>query len=294
MLYEDSVLGVIVLAKLGLNQFTADDLRLLEIYASIAAQAMANADATEQLHAQSEALARQVSSQRELLRVTESILGTLDTTVVLQQIADSLNTLLPFDNICVDVYDDDAGTLRPIFSHGIHADRYLAATIPAGAGIGNVVLHTGEAELIQDQLVDERVLDFAGTGRIAGARIVAPLRRADGVTGVLTVERLGAESGFSDDEFELVKLFAAHVSIALRNAAQHRAVELTRRSPDRPVESRRPDRAPGAPRRAPRAVRHADGRSRPVQGIQRPERSSGRQRHAPACRRPLARILPRQ
>ena len=39
MLYEDEVIGVIVLAKLGLNQFSADDLRLLEIYASIAAQA---------------------------------------------------------------------------------------------------------------------------------------------------------------------------------------------------------------------------------------------------------------
>ena len=74
MLYEDEVIGVIVLAKLGLSQFTADDLRLLEIYASIAAQAMANADATETMSAQSATLERQLNSQRELLRVTESIL----------------------------------------------------------------------------------------------------------------------------------------------------------------------------------------------------------------------------
>ena len=44
MLYEDRVLGVIVLSKLGVDQFTGDDLRYLEIYASIAAQAMANAE----------------------------------------------------------------------------------------------------------------------------------------------------------------------------------------------------------------------------------------------------------
>ena len=47
LVYEDRVLGVIVLSKLGLRQFSDDDLRLLVIYASLAAQAMANADTTE-------------------------------------------------------------------------------------------------------------------------------------------------------------------------------------------------------------------------------------------------------
>ena len=46
MLFEEEVLGVVVLSKLGLDQFSDDDLRLLVIYASFAAQAMANADAT--------------------------------------------------------------------------------------------------------------------------------------------------------------------------------------------------------------------------------------------------------
>ena len=46
MIFEDQVLGVLVLSKLGLHQFSDDDLRLLVIYASFAAQAIANADAT--------------------------------------------------------------------------------------------------------------------------------------------------------------------------------------------------------------------------------------------------------
>ena len=37
MIFDDQVLGVLVLSKLGLDQFTADDLRLLVIYASFAA-----------------------------------------------------------------------------------------------------------------------------------------------------------------------------------------------------------------------------------------------------------------
>ena len=80
MLFEDQVLGVLVLSKLGLHQFSDDDLRLLVIYASFAAQAFSNADATEKLRAQSDALERQLENQRRLLQVTESILTTLDPT----------------------------------------------------------------------------------------------------------------------------------------------------------------------------------------------------------------------
>ena len=61
MLFEDEVLGVLVLSKLGLHQFRDDDLRLLVIYASFAAQAMANADTTERLREQSAALERQLA-----------------------------------------------------------------------------------------------------------------------------------------------------------------------------------------------------------------------------------------
>ena len=226
MLYEDEVIGVIVLAKLGINQFTGDDLRLLEIYAAIAAQAMANADATGQLREQSQKLSSQVNSQRELLRVTESILGTLDTQVLLEEIAESLDSLLRVDNICVDIHDQAARMLRPIFARGIHSRDFLAATIPDDQGAGGYVLKTGEPLLVQDEMADDRVAHFDSLGPVAGALIVAPLRSGDGVQGLLTIERLGEGAQFADEEFDLVKLFAAHVSIALRNAATHRAVEL--------------------------------------------------------------------
>ena len=62
----------------GCASSAQDDLRLLEIYASFAAQAMANADATERLREQSAALEQKVRGQRELLQITESILTTLD------------------------------------------------------------------------------------------------------------------------------------------------------------------------------------------------------------------------
>src|SRR3990172_13117639 len=97
-IYEERVIGVIVLSKLGLHQFTEDDLRLLVIYASFAAQAMANAAMTEQLRDQSVALARQLRLQRELLALTESLLTSMDHRAILEQVGERPGPPVPADN----------------------------------------------------------------------------------------------------------------------------------------------------------------------------------------------------
>jgi diguanylate cyclase (GGDEF)-like protein/excisionase family DNA binding protein len=231
MVFEDQVLGVLVLAKLGLNQFTEDDLRLLVIYASFAAQAMANADATALLREKSEALERQLRSQRELVLITESILTTLDPRAVLDQIADLLERLVGFDNISIEVYDRATRKLRPLTARGVNAEDYLQEWEAGEAGLATWAIEHNEAALVVDQYDDPRVQHFA-SGPIHGGLVVVPLRGRQGVTGVLTVERLGEGNTFTDDEFDLVKLFAAQVSIALQNAEVYRAVEIRARTDD--------------------------------------------------------------
>ena len=53
MLFEGRSVGVIVLSKLGLDQFSQDDLQTMTIFAGYAAQAVANASAYERLELQS-------------------------------------------------------------------------------------------------------------------------------------------------------------------------------------------------------------------------------------------------
>lgn len=232
MVFEDRVLGVLVLSKLGLGQFTEDDLRLLVIYASFAAQAMANADATEMLRSQSGALERQLSSQRILLQITKSILGTLDPRAILDQIADRLAPLVRYDNLSIEVFDRGTQMLRPLTAKGIHAREFLEPWKVGEHGIATWVLEHNEPQLIDDETADQRVLQFEATGPIEGSLIVVPIRGREGATGVLTLERLGREDEFTREEFELVQLFAAHVSIALQNAEIHSAVEDRARTDD--------------------------------------------------------------
>jgi diguanylate cyclase (GGDEF)-like protein/excisionase family DNA binding protein len=232
MVFDDQVLGVLVLSKLGLDQFSDDDLRLLEIYASFAAQAFVNADSTKLLWERSAALERQLRNQRELLQITESILTTLDPVGVLDKITDRLGNLVSYDNISIEVYDRRANVLTPLTARGVNADDYLQPWEPGETGVATWVLQHNEPQLVIDELEDPRVLQFDSTGPVDGSLIVVPLRGREGVAGVLTLERLGREDRFNEEDFELVKLFAAQVSIALNNAEIHRAVELRARSDD--------------------------------------------------------------
>ena len=223
MLFEDEVLGVLVLSKLGLRQFRQDDLRLLEIYASFAAQAMANADATERLREKSAALEQKVRGQRELLQITESILTTLDPPVLLGTIADRLGELIGSDNVAIELIDDDRGGLSPVVARGVDAEYYLRPWDPGEAGLATWVLEHNEPVRVDDEFDDVRVLQ-PETGPIHGSLVCVPLRAREGAIGVLTLERIGEGRVFSDDEFELVQLFAAQASIALQNAEVHVAV----------------------------------------------------------------------
>lgn len=231
MIFDDQILGVLVLSKLGLDRFTDDDLRLLVIYASFAAQAMANADTTERLREQTLALEQQLRGQRELLHITESILTTLDARGVLERITDRLGGLIECDNVAIEVIDPTTRLLTPVTARGIHATQYLEPWGPGEEGIATWVVEHNEPVFIRDERADPRVNQFREElGPMDGSLMVVPLRSRGGAIGVLMIERLGLANTFSPEEFELVQLFAAQVSIALQNAEVFQAVEIRART----------------------------------------------------------------
>ncbi len=225
MVHEGACLGVVVLAYGALRHFTEDDLRLLVIYASFAAQAMANADATERLREQADKLERQLRAQRELLGTTEAMLTTLDAGAVLDQITNRLGALIACDNMAIEVVDRQTGLLKPLTARGIHQEDYLQPWALGEHGVAPWVVEHNEPVLIEDQLSDPRVNQFRSPP-VEGSLIVVPLLGPKSAAGVLTLERLGRERPFTTEEFDLVKLFAGQVSIALRNAEVFQAVEV--------------------------------------------------------------------
>ena len=194
MIFEDQVLGVLVLSKLGLHQFSDDDLRLLVIYASFAAQAFANADATDRLRAQSEALERQLANQRGLLQVTESILTTLDPRAILDQVADRLVRPRRLRQH----RDRDrrpADRTPPAADRPRHPRRRVHGAVGARRGgprdVGRRPQRAGPRPRRAERSAGQ---PLPATDAMDGSLICVPLRGRDGATGVLTLERLGARA----------------------------------------------------------------------------------------------------
>jgi diguanylate cyclase (GGDEF)-like protein/excisionase family DNA binding protein len=225
MLYEGRAIGVIVLSQLGFNRFTNDDLQTMSIFAGYAAQAMANATTYEQLLAQSSELARRADSQRRLLEINERLLATLDQAGVLETIADGLRDVVAYDNLSIYRADHQARVMQPVLTREQHADEVGSYAIPFGRGLMGWAVHHTQPILANDALSDPRALQIPGTPADAEAVVVVPLIADGEVLGALNVSRVGGpEVYFSASDFELVQLFAAQASIALRNADAHHAM----------------------------------------------------------------------
>jgi diguanylate cyclase (GGDEF)-like protein len=166
-----------------------------------------------------------LTSQRRLLEVNERLLSTLDPEAVLGLIADALKPVLAYDNLTIYRVDRGAGVLRPVLARDRFADLILGSTFSLDTGVTGWVVQHGEAQCVNDILLDPRAATIPGTPDEPESLIVVPLLARGEVAGTLNVGRMGkAEAHFSPGEFELARLFAGQASIALQNAETHRAM----------------------------------------------------------------------
>jgi len=225
--FEDRVHGVIVISASGRDRFGRDDETTLTIFASYAAQAIVNTDHLDQLDRQRRELEHQLASQRRLLEVNERLISTRDPKGILEMIADSLKTIVPYDSLTIYRCDFEAGVRRAVVARDRFAQVILDYPAPLGTGISGWVVDHGEGVLSNTAHLDPRSVQIPGTPFEPESMIVVPVRVAGEVIGTLNVGRMGEqEAYFSQNEFELVQLFAGQASLALENAEVHGAVTV--------------------------------------------------------------------
>jgi diguanylate cyclase (GGDEF)-like protein/excisionase family DNA binding protein len=225
MLFEGRAVGVVALSKLGRDQFSNDDLQTMTIFAGYAAQAIANASAYERMELQSTELARQLQSQRRLLEINERLLSTLDQQHVLETIADGLRSVVHYDNLSIYRADPENRILVPVLTRERHAEQVMAYIVPFGRGLMGWATDHMEPVLANDALNDPRSVQIPGTPADPEALAVVPLISGGEVIGCMNISRVGGPGNyFSENDFELIKLFAGQGAIALRNADTHHAM----------------------------------------------------------------------
>jgi len=225
--FEDHVHGVIVLSAIGRDRFGPEDETTLTIFAGYAAQAIVNTTQLDQLDRQRRELEHQLASQRRLLEVNERLISTRDPKGVLEMIADALKAIVPYDALTIYRCDFEAGVRRAVVARDRFSEVILDYAGPIEVGISGWVIANGEGVLANDALGDPRSVQIPGTPSEPEAMIVVPVRVAGAVVGTLNVARMGGEEAyFSQNEFELVQLFAGQASLALENAEAHGAVTV--------------------------------------------------------------------
>jgi diguanylate cyclase (GGDEF)-like protein len=227
MTFEGKVRGLIVASRIGQNGFTADDKMTLTIFAGAAGQALVNAERVEQLRLQQAELEHQLVSQRRLLAVNERLLSTLDPSGVLDLIADSLKTVVAYDSLTIYRVDLERQVRRPVIARDRFAELILNFEAPLGMGLTGWAVDHREPVLANDAHLDPRSVQIPGTPFEPESMIIVPLMADGEVLGTLNIGRMGAiDIHYSQNEFELTKLFAAQAAIALRNAEAHDVVKV--------------------------------------------------------------------
>lgn len=253
MAYGDEVHGVLVVSKAGAGRYDREDEQALSIFGRYAGQAIVNAGNIERLEHQQMTLERQLAGERRLLDVSEQLVSTLDPRQVLEQIADTIGSVVHYDRLTIYRHDRESGGIEPVlsransgaapvsdaarhaFDEGLtswvigRGDAVCANDVAEGvlAGALEGTLELGIARLaaaITDGTHRDRQAPAEGqtAGRVSQNIIVVPLRVHGEVVGSLNLARVGgAEAHFSEPEFELSKLFAGQASIALQNAEAH-------------------------------------------------------------------------
>ena len=227
MKFEDRVHGVVVVSRLGQDRFGPDDETTLSIFAGAAAQALVNAERLEQLRQQQAELEHQLVSQRRLMAVNEQLLSTLDPKGVLELIADSLKSVVTYDSLTIYRIDREKGVRRPVIARDRFAELILGYDAPLGTGLTGWAVDMREPIMANDAHMDSRSIQIPGTPFEPESMVIVPLMGDGEVLGTLNIGRMGGpEAHYSQNEFELTKLFAAQAAIALRNADAHDEVKV--------------------------------------------------------------------
>jgi diguanylate cyclase (GGDEF)-like protein len=221
MRHERAVIGVIVLARIGIGTFDEDDLRLLQIVSDQAAVAIENA----RLLAGRDRLVRELEALLDISQATQVAEDEAGLAVLLSE---KLARASGSEGCIVSRLDEGSTLLRTLGVHGVKgvAASYDVFDYP----LTRRVLRTGTTELVQTDAPDSdpaegRLLNAMG----AKTLLMLPLTAGGRTVGLVELFWLSAKRGFQGSEMEVLRTMANQAATVLENA---RLMEQLRQAAD--------------------------------------------------------------
>ena len=208
---EGRVIGVVVLARLGLDRFSDDELRLLGVLADQAAVAIENA----RLLGERERHVRELAA---LLDISQAGGHATDELELAGVLATKLRDAARMDACLISRWDEQTGQLIQLGASGRGVDG-PARDLATHRAARQVLLN--DAPLVLDPVVDE--LEPAELARLAelggAAALLLPLSTGGRVTGLVELVSHHGGRRFDDGEMALLRTMANQTAGVLENAS---------------------------------------------------------------------------
>ena len=184
------------------------------------------ADSLQRREDEAKAAIEDLQSQRErqnaLHEVNLAITSTLDFTVILTDLLEKLDLLLPYSAATVQLYDQDAGRLEPIASRNVDEKEWKSIQKElqwkTGLGLPNVVFESAAPLVVANAQIDPRTMDpvfFRQHGFVSYLGV--PLIAKGETLGVLSFYTK-KEHRFSRQEIDFLSVLASQAAIAIYNS----------------------------------------------------------------------------
>jgi diguanylate cyclase (GGDEF)-like protein len=212
--FGSRVIGVIVISKLGLNQFDEDDLRVLEVLAGHASVALENARLYE-------AQRREAESATALLEFARDVAAAKGIAEVAERVVERSAGILSSPSASLWLQDASSGDLVRLAAHPDASETVVREVVVPAEHLGPWVGRTepyfiGAADYAAIASPPENT-----DGRFA----IAPFT-VDGRWGVIAAA-IPQKSVFADRELELLGGLAQQTKLALQSAASYETLERT-------------------------------------------------------------------
>ncbi len=208
MQYEDKTLGVIVLLKQGLHQFTDAHLRILTILAGQAGVAIENA----RLMQQERRRTRQLSLINE---ISKKVASTLDVDELSRLVVDAISAEYEDSQVVLMLLNEEKKEFflqQQAGPHGKHVPKNFHSALDQGL-IGKAA-STGEVAVIREIADQPGYKPLIPDGQ---TEIAMPIKKGDNLLGVLLLASQ-KNSAYDDNDAAMMKTLADQIAMAFENA----------------------------------------------------------------------------
>ena len=216
--YGTRVVGVIVISKLGLNQFDEDDMRLLEVLAGHAAVALENAGLYESAR-------REAERATALLEFSRQLSSAEGMDAVVDRIVELSARTVGSPRASVWFQEATRGEIRVRATHGYSdLDRERLARMHFDHEAAEALFSVKEPFVVTDE--QREAMTGARDVGMGKPFAVAPLTLDGGRLGCIAVAA-SEEGDFSERQLRLLAGVAHQAKLALTNAGNFRSLEKT-------------------------------------------------------------------